>query len=382
MPKTYKEKKVEVKTLAKATYPKTVAYPKEDSKDYFEEYTKWEESQKVSKENINDFLKTTMSTMITSDKENQIYSPLNLYIGYSLLAEITGGNSRNQILNALGIDSVETLRKKVNDLWQANYKDDGVTTSLLANSLWLNENMDYNQQTVDVLKDQYYASSYQGTMGSPEYDKVLQDWMNENTKNLLKESVSNDAKMSENTILALVSTIYYKANWQEQFVDTMTKKQTFHGATKDVNVDFLNEFSSNDSYYETDKFRAVSKEMQNGGKMWFILPNEDSSVKEVVNGKEITNLLTSKIKEQENVGVSLSVPKFDVQSNIGLKESMNKLGIVDVFKNADLSAITKEDGLLSAAQHAARVKINEEGCEGAAYTIFMVEKGMAMPQKK
>ena len=34
---------------------------------------------------------------------------------------------------------------------------------------------------------------------------------------------------------------------------------------------------------------------------------------------------------------------------------------------------------LSKAQHAARVKIDEEGCEAAAYTVMLKDAGAALP---
>ena len=42
-------------------------------------------------------------------------------------------------------------------------------------------------ETLETLAEYYYASSYSGTMGSMEYNKMLQDWLNEQTGGLLKE---------------------------------------------------------------------------------------------------------------------------------------------------------------------------------------------------
>ena len=72
-------------------------------------------------------------------EENRVYSPLNVYMALAMLAEVTGGESRAQVLNLLGSDSLESFRSQASDLWNDHYCDDGATTSILASSLWLDE---------------------------------------------------------------------------------------------------------------------------------------------------------------------------------------------------------------------------------------------------
>ena len=56
-------------------------------------------------------------------------------------AEQTEGNSRAQLLALLDCPDVEMLRKRACALWNANYRDDGAVTSILAASLWLDEDV-------------------------------------------------------------------------------------------------------------------------------------------------------------------------------------------------------------------------------------------------
>ena len=62
----------------------------------------------------------------------------------------------------------------------------------------------------------------------------------------------------------------------------------------------------------------------------------------------------------------------------GLKE----LGVIDIFdaRTADFTPLCpEEEGIfLSQAKHAARVKVDEQGIEAAAYTVMMAA-GSAMP---
>ena len=69
---------------------------------------------------------------------------------------------------------------------QFSGSNDGAVTSILANSLWLNESVNFNQSTMDSLAKNYYASSFRGEMGSEEFNQALRDWINEQTGGLLE----------------------------------------------------------------------------------------------------------------------------------------------------------------------------------------------------
>ena len=107
----------------------------------------------------------------------------------SMLAELTDGESRAQILTLLGSDSLEALRGQANALWNDHYSSDGATNSILASSLWLDEGVPFNQKTLDTLAETYYASSFQGNLGTEEMNQALQDWLNSQTGGLLQEQI-------------------------------------------------------------------------------------------------------------------------------------------------------------------------------------------------
>ena len=83
--------------------------------------------------------------------------------------------------------------------------------------------------------------------------------------------------------------------------------------------------------------------------------------------------------------VNLAVPKFDVSSDLNLSGGLSSLGITDVFNNqtADFSPVMEdaENVFLADVKHASRVKIDEEGCTAAAYTVMRMA-GAAMPPKE
>ena len=90
-------------------------------------------------------------------------------------------------------------------------------------------------------------------------------------------------------------------------------------------------------------------------------------------------------KDPEGVTLNLSLPKFDVRSQIDLIQGMQELGVTDVFDPAcaDFSPMTDTAGVCaSAMNHAGRVVIDEEGVIAAAFTVFLFGGGMPQELKE
>ena len=103
--------------------------------------------------------RSTPLALAGREGENAIYSPLSLWSALAMLAQCAGGESRQQVLDALGADSVDTLRQQAELVWRSLYTDDGLSALILANSVWLNSALEgaYVQDTLDTLAKAYYA---------------------------------------------------------------------------------------------------------------------------------------------------------------------------------------------------------------------------------
>lgn len=367
--------------IAQAEYPKMAPYPGEGSGGSAA-YDAWWESVTAQRRDLGDttalkaFFARSAQTFLTEEQgENRVCSPLNIYMALSMLAQLTDGNSRGQILEALGSSGMDELRKQANDLWNVSYRDDKTVTSILASSLWLNQDVSFNRDTMDTLARDFYASSYRGKMGSEGFNKALQGWLNQQTGGLLEEQAGN-IELDPTTILALATTLYFKAPWAEEFSKDRTEPQTFHTPTGDVETDFLHQWSSG-SYYLGDKFSAVSQSFKESGDMWFLLPDEGVTPEELLADEEAMEFLfTEKKYDWERPAlVNEAIPKFDVSAQFELEDGLKALGITDVFdpERADFTPMTTGvNGPITLGQtsHAARVVIDEEGCSAAAFTVL------------
>ena len=313
-----------------------------------------------------------------SGEGNRAYSPVNVYLALAMLAEVTSGESRQQVLNLLGAESIEALRTQAGHVWNAHYCNDGETTSLLAISLWLDDAYGFKTDAIQTLADSYYASVFHGDLGTDEMNKQLQQWLNEQTGGLLEEQ-SENTKMEPSTVFALASTLYFAAGWDAEFSEKDTADSVFHAKNEDLTVPFMNQADEMGVYYWGEDFGAVCLYLTSGS-MWLILPDEGKTVEDVLASSEYLEMTRSPAawKNKKSLKVNLSMPKFDISSQTDLIEGMKKLGLTDVFisSKSDFSPMTDAMELyVSKIDHAVRVAVDEEGVLAAAYTVIMTEPG-------
>ena len=302
---------------------------------------------------------------IFADSENRVYSPISLYAALAMLTEMTDGDTKQQVMDLLGATDSETLRQTVRDLWMSVYLDDGRSVCRLANGAFLRENAEVKQAAVDALADWYYASTYRVPMGTEEADKAIAGWLNQNTGGLLSEETGN-IRTDGNDLLRLYNTIYYKSGWQDAFKSSQTKQDTFTAADGSAQtVDFMHRTESG-GYRKGEGYTAASRSL-NYGRMVFVLPDEGVTPESLLQRQGFLAELTGDYNAAELVW---SVPKFDVKSSTELNEVLQGLGVTEAFDmtKADFAPLTDNGAFLSSAMQAARVKIDEEGVEAAAYT--------------
>ena len=324
-----------------------------------------------------------------SGSENRVWSPVNGYIGLAMLAETAGGNSRQQILEVLGADCIETLRTQVSAVWESCY-DDGNNPCTLANSLWLDEGLEYDQQTMNDLAYYHYASVYQGDLGSSKTNKAIQSWLNNNTAGLLNDAV-NKVSLPDDTVLALASTIYFQAKWVDEFNPLNNTQDSFHAPGGDITCTFMNKEKIQGYYYWGDSFGAVKLNLKGNGEVWLFLPDEGKTVDDVLAEGQYMDMITGNYGEPEEYSkymmINLTMPKFDVGSSADLKSGLQELGITDVFDTgrADFAQAVQSPTAvpvhITSVNQAVRVQVDEQGVKAAAY-IEIPGAGAAAPPEE
>ena len=336
--------------------------------------------ERVDTEELVRFSSETAEVILPAG-ENAVYAPVSLYMALGMLTELTEGRTKEQVTELLGVSDNETLRQWTQSLWRQLYCDEKDSALWLGNAAFLNEAMTFHKEPLEVLAKDYYASSYGLPMGTSGADKAIAAWLDRQTNDLLTDD-TGAIRTEKRDLLRLYNTIYYKAAWQAEFFGGATAEDIFTAADgTEQKTDFMHISIEGSPVARGEGYRCASLYLKDSGEMTFYLPDEGVTVEELLQRE---NLLGELLPVDEwVVQVNWSVPKFDLHDSLKLNDALQALGVTDAFdvSKADFAPLTEQPAYVESVNQAARVKLDEEGVEAAAYTEVDTNAAAAPPQE-
>jgi serpin B len=178
--------------------------------------------------------------------------------------------------------------------------------------------------------------------------------------------------VSSRTRLVLTSAIYLKAAWAEQFPEAATRDAPFYpdGPDRPALTGPMMRGTAARMYVRGDGHQAVVLPYRGGRlAMAVVLPDGPATaLRPAIAADGLRGLLAGVSRHQ----VTLSLPKFRVESAFDLVPVLRRLGVHQAFAGeADFSGITEAERLLiNAVAHKAYVDVDEHGTEAAAATAI------------
>jgi serpin B len=324
--------------------------------------------------------------------ENLIYSPYSISLAFSMLYAGAAGETQAQMREALNYLAQEAQHPAFNALDQqlaslgdeSGGETEGEAFQLnIANAVWGQQGLPFNEPYLNILAGQYGAGLRVVDFAQdPEAARQLvNDWVAEQTEERIRDILPQGA-IDASTRLVLANAIYFKAGWLFPFDPAATQEGPFElldGAETSVPMMHLNTVRA--PYYQGNGYQAVL--LPYSGErvdMLVILPERGQfeSVEEALS----PDLLDQVRGQAEIHDVTLSMPKFDFETDINLPDLLKEMGMTDPFSPgaADFSGIVEDGGLyVSAAVHKGTIKVDELGTEAAAATVIAMAES-AMPR--
>lgn len=329
-------------------------------------------SYKISEEYYNNINNT----------DNLCMSPLSIYMALSMLSEATYGNSRNEILNALCMEYSD-ISDNTSTLIYSSIKGpifDEKKTNIcqfdINNSLWLSTDQ-YKEDCIANLTNNYYVDSFK--IDFQKYNKIANETLSKYVSDKTNGLIKKEFQFNELTNFILMNTIYLKDIWGNNELLFTNSKYNFKNGDNTTNDIFL--LSSNycsGLEYAGSIFKMFESYTEHGYKIKFLVPND---------GVNVSNLLKKEILEEAmNASYIYSDDNYEYYSRclfpafkVTSKEDndiipvLKKLGINELFYNADFSSLTDIPLNVSILQHQAVLDVNEKGIEGAIVTMSSFE---------
>ena len=319
--------------------------------------------------------------------DNLAVSPVSVYMALSIAAECAAGQTREEIVNALGVP-YDTLKRDFEKLYRSliaerTTQNGGLISKLsLTNSLWLNsgiESFSAKDLCVKSLSENYYCHSYSAdfTNDNENANLALKQFVKKQTNNL----INRDFNISNSASFILMNTLYLKDLWNYEGRDlTFTPgKYDFKatdGAVKSLKL--LRSYYTLGRSYESRTFTHYYALTSTGYKIKFILPKEGYSVADVFtaeNIEEVNTIDTYNAYDHENLlryHTRCLFPEFKASFDKNVRSILEeKFGVSLMFDAArsDFGSISDLPHYCSEVRHVTSLKVDRKGIEGAAVTV-------------
>jgi len=301
-------------------------------------------------------------------EKNQVVSPLSLAYALAMAAQGAEGETRQEILDLLGVEYLSELAALRDTLAEAGLKQ--------ANAAFLGNGMQPKEQYVSDLQDMFGAEWFES---DGDIVEKINAWVSEHTDGMIEKMLET---LPEETMLTLVNAIAMDAKWMAEFDPASTSDDTFYAPVGEVTVPFMHKTFLAD-YGERENVQLLRLQYRNdeyepsGLTMLIALP-EVGGVDDVLDALSAEGLDYFRFNEEQS-RIELSMPKVDIAAENGLNDALKALGVEKAFtEEADFSGITGEMELrIGSVLQKARLIMDEEGTKAAAATAVMLE-AMAM----
>ncbi|XP_077626135.1 leukocyte elastase inhibitor [Crocuta crocuta] len=324
---------------------------------------------------------------------NIFFSPYSISSALAMIFLGTRGATAAQVSKALHFDKVEEIHSRFQSL-NADINKRGASYILkLANRLYGDKNYNFLPEFLASTQKMYGAelASVDFQQASEEARKVINEWVKGQTEGKIPELLAAGV-VDSMTKLVLVNAIYFKGNWEEEFIKEATANKPFRLNKKDTKVVKMMYQKKRFPYGYIEDLKCRVLELPYRGKelsMIILLPDDIED--ESTGLKKIEEQLTlEKLREWTNaenlnrIEVNVQLPRFKLEESYDLNSHLSRLGVKDLFSSkADLSGISgARDLFISKIVHKSFVEVNEEGTEAAAATAGVATFAMMMPEEE
>jgi serpin B len=255
---------------------------------------------------------------------------------------------------------------------------DGISLDT-ANAVWLQSGLPVNAAFLDTLVKYFAAPSSQvdfqnNAQGAA--DRINQ-WVSAATQGMIPNVVT--AQAIQGSELVLADATYFDATWKDQFQATLTYQGPFfRPGNSQVSTAMMYREPSTLAIYSGVGVTAVQLPYVGGNYVADVIMPTSQPLTDFVAGLNPGDLTSIEDHLTPTDAVSLTLPKFDISSQLSLIPMLTALGMPDAFGGAaDFSGIDGRGGLyIDLATQSARIQVDEVGTTAAAATVMAIASSL------
>ena len=360
------------------------------------DYESWEELlaendiRAAFAESLSHFASNSASAVLSAEDGNAVFSPLSLYYALSILGTGASGQTEAEILGALGVSDKAELADQCARLYRRyayteemegaraeEYGEEVPQSSIkLADSLWISDDISLKPEYQEVCEEDFYTSSYHVDFKAQETAEKIGAWISEQTEGVL----APEMELSPDTVLAIINTLYFYGGWQDRFSEALTEEDAFtRGDGSKVTVPFMNRTDTMKQFIKEEGYTLSALDTNNGCEVLFLLPDAGTDIDAFTgDGDRLREIFAETDDKWKTGDVIWKIPKFSFGSSFDLEEALKSMGMERMFDSlsAEFAGMSQDPLYVDRTIQEAHIGVDEEGVEGAAYTmISMTESG-------
>lgn len=314
---------------------------------------------------------------------NVFLSPVSAALALSMTMNGASGETLDGMQQALGmkgltLEDVNRSHRALSDVLA--HSGEAVRIDI-ANSLWMDEGFDFLAPFLDANKIYYGAEASAADLQSDDAVGRINGWVNERTNGKIDSLL--DGPLSADAILLLLNAIYFDAAWASPFSEERTTDHPFQRNGGSV-IDAPTMFRDGKLMYrDGEGYQAVRIPYQGGSLSMLVFVPDDRESLATFASKLSPEFWSGEMKRFEPASGRLGLPKFRIEYETSLNESLQALGMKLAFdpERADFSAMS--GNALETGVHIAEVKqktyvdVAEQGTVAAAVTGVIMETASA-----
>lgn len=313
--------------------------------------------------------------------DNWLVSPFSLQCALGMLSNGASGETHNEILHTLSLSqySQEEVNAYFKKLIEGLHTVNSAITVKTANSVWGNAGVPLKEDFQKTNIENYAATVSQLDFSDPSAVDKINAWCNQTTEGLIPAILD---EVNPTATVYLLNSLYFKARWESEFAPEKTQEGDFTTSSGKVIKAHFMQTQRMAAYVENEWFTSTSLSYLNDSYvMRLILPQPEISIDQVLQAlsESDENLWKNTILAE----INLKMPRFTLENKMDLTPTLQALGMKKAFSGgADFSSMSDVATYISLVQQATRLKVDEEGSEGAAVTVIGGETSPGMPEEK
>lgn len=314
---------------------------------------------------------------------NTAVSPISVFMALAMAAESADGDTRQEILDAMGITyddltaNIKHLCYVCNQVLAHNEELNPYNVIKCINSLWVQNGVKVKDDGVKSLTDKFYTDLFRMNFDVTNVNDIITSYISNETRGFLAPNM----EISPETLLVLMNVVYLRDVWNEfgDALDMTANKYDFAGydnSNTSTNLLMGDYFSGR--AVDAEKFRKFVTYTDGGLALTFFVPKDGYTLDDIYTS-EVLNDPTPYVRTEKKDNVNYRYhtrclfPEFSAGFDDYIEGVIQKMGVRKFFSSdCDFSHLTDNHVFCNKIRHITKLEVTRYGIEGAAVTAEML----------